>query len=174
MRYLVLILSVMIVAIGCQKLEAPNTPEEMLRVVDWVVDTGWVRTIKKADGVTVTADVDQTAAYVKPDCVKDDKFIFRENHEGARNTGELPCSINETTELQFTWGITNGGKNMYIYDAKEFFKTDVNAELLELYDDRFTIRYMETEDKATNGGDPNAIKKWVTDTTIYTYQFKAL
>lgn len=174
MRYLLLILSVLIIAVGCKKLEEPVTKEATLRAKEWTVDTGWIRTIKKADGINVTSDVDQTQGYSKPECVKDDRFIFRENNEGARATGELPCSINETTELEFRWGITNGGKGMYIYDAKEFFKTDVNAELLELYNDRFTIRYFETVDKATNGGDTTATKKWVTDTTIYTYQFKAL
>jgi hypothetical protein len=60
---------------------------------------------------------------------------------------------------------------MYIYDAKEFFKQDVNADILEFYNDRFTIRYYDFEDKQVDNGMGGY--NWVRDTTIYTMTFKA-
>ncbi|MBZ0097887.1 MAG: hypothetical protein K8F30_02325, partial [Taibaiella sp.] len=93
-------------------------------------------------------------------------------YEGAHLTGELPCSINETSEVQFTWGLTDNSTKMYIYDAHEYFRQDVNADILEFYNDRFTIRYYELKDKQISNGAGNNV--WVQDTTIYTMTFKGV
>lgn len=172
MKYTLLVLTAVIVIVGCKKLEVPDSKEDMLRASEWVLDTGYVRTIKKADGGSVPADIDATGPYVKPECRTDDKLVFREVNEGAHIPGEMRCSINETAELQFTWGIIDAGKGMYIYDAKEFFGTDVNAEIIEFYEDRFGIRFSEYTDKAVSVN--SNTQYWTRDTTIYTMFFKKL
>lgn len=172
MKYTLLILSIVFVIAGCKKLEVPATKEDMLRASEWQLDTGWVRTIIKADGDQNPASIDKTDPYVKQECETDDKLIFRENHEGAHIPGEMTCSINETAEVQFSWGITDAGEGMYIYDAKEFFGIDVNAEILEFYEDRFALRYSEYKSKEilVNGNSQG----YGTDTTIYTMYFKKI
>lgn len=170
MKYSLLILSVLLIVASCQELDVPPSKEDMLRATNWQLDTAYKREILKRDDDQNIANVDRVVPIPKEECAKDDVLKFRENDLGAHLTGENRCSINETAELQFRWGISADGSQMYIYDAKEYFGTDVNADILEFYEEEFTIRFSEYMDKAVSlDGQPT---RWVRDTTIYTMQFK--
>ncbi len=171
MRYSLLVLSVLLVVSCTKKGEETKSRQEILRESKWALDTGSRHAIWKKDGFAVPIDVDQVTPIVKAECALDDRLIFRDGYDGAHIPGEWTCSINETAELEFKWGLTDNNTKMYIYDAKEFFKQDVNAEILEFYNDRFTIRYYDLEDKQVDNGMGGY--NWVRDTTIYTMTFKA-
>ncbi len=172
MRYSLLILSVLLVVSCTKKGEETKSRQEILRESKWSLDTGFRHMIWIKDGTEVPVDVNQVVPITKDVCRLDDFLAFREGYEGAHLTGELPCSINETSEVQFTWGLTDNSAKMYIYDAHEYFRQDVNADILEFYNDRFTIRYYELKDKQISNGAGNNV--WVQDTTIYTMTFKGV
>lgn len=172
MRYSLLILSVLLVVSCTKKGEETKSRQEILRESKWNFDTGSRHMIWIKDGTAVPVDVNQVVPIGRTACNADDFLEFREGYLGAHLTGEVPCSINETSEIQFTWGLTDNSTKMYIYDAHEYFRQDVNADILEFYNDRFTIRYYELKDKLISNGAGNNV--WVQDTTIYTMTFKAV
>lgn len=171
MKYSLFALFALLVVTSCTpKGDPAKSKQQVLRDAKWRLDTGFVRTITKADGGTTPVDLDNEVPITRSECAYDDELVFREAAEGAHIPGEMTCSINETAELAFRWGITNDDKKMFIYDATEFFKADVNADILEFYDDKFAIRYYVFKDKEVIIGDNPAA--WVRDTTIYTMYFK--
>lgn len=170
MKYCLLIASAFLLWSSCTKVESTTSKQDMLRAEKWVLDTGFVRKQWKMDGTTVPADIDVTETYNEPACKQDDQLIFREGSEGAHIPGEATCSINETTEIEFRWGLFENDTKMFIYDANEFFGADVNADIVEFYNDKFGIRYSVYEDKHITF--PNQASYWVTDTTTYTLYFK--
>lgn len=171
MRYSLLVLSVLLVVSCTKKGEETKSRQEILRESKWSLDTGSRHDILRKDGVTVLVDVNQVSPIVKADCAYDDVLVFREGHQGAHIPGEWTCSINETAELEFRWGIIGNDTKMYIYDAKEFFRQDVNADIVEFYNDKFTIRYYDIRDKLADDGSGNEV--WLKDSTIYTMTFTA-
>lgn len=171
MRYSILVLSVLLVVSCTKKGEETKSRQEMLREYKWKLDTGSRHDIWKKDGVLVPVDVNQVSPIVKQECAYDDRLVFREGYDGAHLPGEWTCSINETAEMEFRWGLTANDTKLYIYDANEFFRQDVNADILELFDDKFTIRYYEIKDKLVDDG--NGTQTWLKDSTIYTMTFKA-
>jgi len=171
MRYCLLILSALLVVSSCTKVEETKSKQEILRESKWRLDAGFMHKKWKADG-TIPSDIDNKEAILIAECAKDDLLVFRESNDGAHVPGENTCSINETAEIQFRWGLTDNDSRMFIYDAKEFFKIDVNAELIEFYDDKFAIKFYEFKDKSVLMGDNPAV--WLRDTTIYTMYFKKI
>lgn len=171
MKYSLLALSVLLVMSCTKKGEETKSRQEILRESKWSLDTGSRHDIWKKDGVAVPVDVNQVTPIVKAECAYDDRLIFREGYEGAHIPGEWTCSINETAEIDFRWGLTDNDSKIYIYDANEFFRQDVNAEILEFYNDKFTIRYYQLKDKLVDDG--AGTKTWLRDTTIYTMTFTA-
>ncbi len=193
MRYSLLVLSLAIVVASCQKGEQAKSKQEILQESKWKLNTAEVeyRLHNMGDMFNVDVyakanlfDVD-TVFYTDPtsanplkyflekkidlECADDDLFAFRELNQGAHIPGEKTCSINETAEVGFTWGITDGGTKMYIYDAKEFFRDDVNAELVEFYEDKFRIKYNIYDDSKINAnGNPGF---WSRDTTTIHMEF---
>lgn len=175
MRYSLLILSVLLITASCTKVEVPDSKQEILKASRWQARNMIVTSKVKADGTTTTENqvtTTTTSFDQMPECRKDDVFVFRDNNLGAHVTGELTCTINETSEIQFTWGIFEDDTKMYIYDAKEFFGQDVNADLLEFYDDKFTIRFYEYNDKRATF--PDVPTYWVRDTTETIIEFQRL
>lgn len=171
MRYCVLILSALLVVSSCTKVEETPSRLDTLRESKWRLDAGTVHTIQHANASAPA--VNKTEAFVINECAKDDLFVFREGHDGAHIPGELTCSINETAEIQFRWGLQENDTKMFIYDAKEFFGTDVNAEILEFYNDKFGIKFNKyTDVQAPLVTDGPAV--WYTDTTTYTMYFKKI
>lgn len=171
MRISLLILSVLLVVSCTKKGEDAKSRQEILRESKWQFDTGSRHMIWIQDGLSVPVNVDQVVPIGRTVCNIDDRLEFREGYKGAHLTGELICSVNETAEIEFTWGITDNDRKMYIYDAHEFFAMDVNAEFVEFYNNRFTIRYYDVTDKQIDNG--NGTKTWVQDSTIYTMTFSA-
>jgi hypothetical protein len=171
MRYSLLVLSVLMVVSCTKKGEETKSRQEILRESRWSLDTGTRHDIWKKDGVTVLVDVNQQTPITKPECALDDRLVFREGYDGAHIPGDWTCSINETAEMQFKWGLIDNDSRIYIYDANEFFRQDVNADILEFYNDKFTIRYYELKDKLVDDG--MGTKTWVRDSTIYTMTFMA-
>lgn len=171
MRYCLLILSALLVVSSCTKVEETKSKQEILRESKWRLDAGFIHSKWKADA-TIPSDIDNIAPIVIADCANDDLLVFREGSDGAHIPGEKTCSINETAEIQFRWGLTDNDTRMFIYDAKEFFKVDVNAELIEFYDDKFAIKFYEFKDKEVSTGTNPGV--WVRDTTIYTMYFKKI
>lgn len=170
MKYCLLILSALLVISSCTKTEEPVTRQDILRAERWALDTGFVQKKWKMDGDGVPADINIKESYPEPGCRADDYLVFREGSEGAHVPGEVTCSINETAEIEFKWGVFDNDSKIYIYDAKEYFGTDVNARFVEFYDDKFAIEFSTYKDK--NVTFPDRPSYWVTDTTIYTLYFK--
>lgn len=193
MRYCILILSALLLVSSCVKTDDTKSRQELLRDGQWKLDAGSIeyrlpKAGPLAENVNYVIDLydpidtvvywrsennSQKAYFIHdgldPECSADDQFVFRENRDGAFLPGELLCSINETAEVEFIWGLTNGNNNMYIYDCKEFFRTDVNADIIEFYNDKFGIRYSEYRDRIV--GYTNEPNEFVTDTLIYTMYF---
>jgi|GEM_PF-1683196 len=170
MRYCVLILSAFLVLSSCTKVEELVSKQEQLRAEKWSLDAQYVHKKWKKDGASVPATIDEETKVDIAECAKDDLLVFREGYEGAHIPGENTCSINETAEIGFRWGLTDNDTRMFIYDANEFFKVDVNAEIIEFYADKFAIRFSEYQDKAVaQDGKPTT---WLRDTTTYTMYFK--
>ncbi|MCB0695896.1 MAG: hypothetical protein KDC07_00945 [Chitinophagaceae bacterium] len=154
---------------SCTKVEEQVSKQEMLRAEKWRLDDQYIHKKWKKDGATVPVTIDAETRVPIAACDTDDLLVFREGNEGAHLPGATTCSINETAEIPFRWGLTDNDTKMYIYDDKELFKVDVNAELIEFYSDKFAIRFEEYKDKAvTEGG----VTAWLRDTTIYTIYFK--
>lgn len=176
MKYCLLIVSALVIMASCTKVDPITSKQEILRgdlkgdTLKWTLDTGFVNKKWKMDGADVPADFDIVESYPEPSCREDDVLIFRELNEGVHLPGAVTCSINETPAIEFRWGLTDNDTKMFIYDAKEFFGMDINAEILELYEDKFTIRYSEYKDKHISF--PDMPSYWVRDTTIYTITFK--
>lgn len=193
MKYALLILPVLFIAVGCTNLDVPPAKVDILRNSEWKLkeafidynlnaygpdarDLDYSFNLLEDNGIVVywrnsdnSDSMFFTVDRIDPACADDDIFVFRAGNEGAVKTGDNRCTINETAEILFNWGITNGGDGMYIYDAKEIFREDVNAEILEFYDNEFTIRYPTYEDRlVSHNGKPAT---WVRDTITYTMQF---
>ena len=191
MRYSLLVLSLVFAFASCQKGEQAKTKQEILQESKWKLKTAQAEYRMHNAGpafntsVHVTVDlftVDTVFYYdingqqqyflqkrINLDCADDDLFEFKEANKGAHIPGEKTCSINETAEVGFTWGITDAGTRMFIYDAKEFFRDDVNAEIVDFYDDKFSIKYNTYEDKKISvNGNPGV---FVRDTTTYHMEF---
>ncbi len=164
-----MILSAFMMLASCTKVEEPVSKQEQLRAEKWMLDAKFVRMKWKKDGAAVpeTIDVEEKAAIA--DCALDDVLTFRDGYEGAHIPGDWTCSINETAEIGFRWGLTDNDSKMFIYDAKEFFKVDVNADIIEFYQDKFAIRFSEYKDKVVV---QDGTTVFLTDTTIYTMYFK--
>lgn len=170
MKYCLLIVASLLVISSCTKVEPTESKQEKLRKEKWVLDTGFVRKIWKMDGMEVPADMDVTESYPEPECRADDILDFKDGNEGVHLPGDVTCSINETSEIEFRWGLLDNDKKMFIYDAKEFFGTDVNAEVVEFYDDKFGIRFSTYKDKHITFVGKESY--FTTDTTTYTLYFK--
>lgn len=171
MRYSLLVLSVLLVVSCTKKGEETKSRQEILRESKWSLDTGSRHDIWIKDGTEVLVNINQVTPIAKPECALDDILVFREGYEGAHIPGEWTCSINETAELEFRWGLVENDSKIYIYDANEFFRQDVNADILEFYNDKFTIRYYNLKDKQVDDGMGGQV--WVKDSTIYTMTFIA-
>lgn len=170
MRYSLLILSAFLVISSCTKVEEPISKQDKLRAEKWILDVGFIRVIQKADGGAVPYSIDRKTKMDIPECRQDDVLVFRDGYEGAHVPGEKTCSINETSDMEFRWGLTDNDTKMFINDAKEYFTVDVDAEIIEFYDDKFAIKYSSYLDKAVTNGDDATV--WLRDTTIYTMYFK--
>lgn len=192
MKYCLLIVTVLLAFTSCDtKVEVPLSMEEKMIESKWKLDTAYAEyklhnmgsmfnlrihttaNLMGNDTVFYTDEFAGTSFFLQKKidtfCAGDDLFEFRTGNEGAHLPGEATCSINETAEVGFTWGITDADTKMYIYDAKEFFRAEVNAEIKEFYDDRFSIKYSTYEDKNVKVGDNPSV--WVTDTTTYHMEF---
>lgn len=201
MRYsLLLLLSFVLVIASCKKLEVPKSKQEMLRDANWKVANATLEYKLHNYGpkyydlnykFDLFADIDTVVYWryypnppetpdslyfvhkrIDPLCTSDDLFAFRDGNLGAYIPGEMLCSINETSELEFDWGITDNDTKMYIYDAKEFFRVDVNADLLEFYEDKFIIRYYDYKDRQIDL--PGKQPEWTRDTLVYTMEFRKI
>lgn len=194
MRYCILILSALLVLSSCTKVENEKSRQEILRDGEWRLDAASIeyklhrfgpmllevnRKVNLFDDINKiiywrSPDLQDSLFFdhrrIDPDCVEDDRIVFRENHDGAHKPGEKTCSINETAELEFRWGLIGDETKMYIYDAKEFFRADVNADIIEFYEDKFGITYEEYTDKLVSDGTQPAY--FVTDTLTYTMYFR--
>lgn len=168
MKYSLLILSAILLVSSCTEIEENQTitREAKLRDGFWKMESGMTRNRfhNEDDGQMLTDEKN----IEKPECREDDYFVFRELYEGAHIPGEMTCSINETAELQFTWGLTNNDSGIFIYDADEFFGADVNAEFIEFYDDKFGIRFVQYTDKLlVIDGNPGTFVQDTLTTTMY-------
>lgn len=186
MRYCLLILSAFALMSSCTKMEDTKSRGDILRESKWQVESGshrfkWVISnpvgTDPNDIKVVITQKDSTANYNIPECAQDDFLIFKEATLGTHTTGENICNINETADMEFRWGFTNGEKGMYIYDANEIFESDVNAEIIEFYDDKFAIRYLTvTSSLLLTEYDPVSEQLitpvYVNDTVISTFYFK--
>lgn len=167
-----MILSALLAMSSCTKEVENKSRVETLRESKWKLDAGTMHIIKHANANDPVA-INETKPFEIKECAQDDQFTFREGYEGAHITGELTCSINETAEIQFRWGLLENDSKMFIYDAKEFFGTDVNADIIEFYNDKFGVRFNKyTDVQAPLTTDGPAV--WYTDTTTYTMYFKKL
>lgn len=171
MRYSLTILSAILLLASCTKIDPDANPsrEETMRDGRWKMQSGTVR-YKFFD--ILRGRVDSSANMEIKECRNDDELIFREKNEGAHIPGEVTCSINETAEVEFRWGLSRNDSSIFIYDAKEYFGSDINAEFIEFYNDKFGIRYSEYIDVLTKTdtatGTPN---EYVRDTVITTMYF---
>ena len=169
MKYNLLILSLLIVAASCTKVEVPKSKQDMLRGdnTKWRMKTG--TGIIKYDSRRSPRLADRSNDFPMPVCFEDDRLIFREGNEGAHIPGENICSINETPEIGFRWGLTDNDTKMYIYDAKEYFDMDVNADVVEIFEDRFVIRVTNVKAVMETPASSPAVPYY--DTTEYTFEF---
>lgn len=173
MRYCLLILSALLVISSCTKVEETKSNLDILRENKWKLTAGTINVRKQANAAS--AAISNTQPIEIKECMQDDQLVFREGYEGAHITGELTCSINETAEIEFRWGLLENETKMFIYDANEFFGTDidVNADIIEFYDDKFGIKFNKyTDVQAPLVTDGPAV--WYTDTTTYTMYFKKI
>lgn len=196
MRYCILIFSALLLVTSCTKVENEKSRQEILRDGSWRLDAASIEYKLHSFGpmllevnrkVNLFDDINKIVYWrspdlqdslffdhkrIDPECRADDQLKFRENHDGAHIPGEVTCSINETAELEFRWGLIGDETQMYIYDAKEFFRTDVNADIIEFYNDKFGIVYSEYIDKRVSDGTNPAY--FVTDTLTYTMYFRKI
>lgn len=171
MKYCLLIVSALLLMTSCDKEpETTKSKQDILRADTWTLDTGFVQKKWKMDDDAVPADIDIVESYPEPACREDDQLAFRDGYEGAHIPGEVTCSINETSEIEFRWGLTDNDTRMFIYDAREYFGADVNAKIVHFYDDKFVIEYSTYLDKHISFAGKESY--WVRDTTIYTMTFK--
>lgn len=178
MRYSLLILSALLLMVSCTKTEQTKSREQILRDGKWQLQSGKVEYKKYrliVNGRLFSNWIDSMVDIQIPECAADDYIIFRDGHEGAHISGDKTCNINETAEMDFTWGVSADDKQMYIYDGKSFFGSDVNANIIEFYDDKFGIRYMTITDNITvTDTAAGAPEQFVKDTTITTMYFKKM
>lgn len=139
MRYCLLILSAILVVSSCTKVEQTPTRGDVMRDGKWQVESGTYKYRVFRNG----AYKDSIETYKITDCFDDDFIVFGEGNKGEHVTGEKFCNINETANMDFTWGLTNGGNGINIYDAPEIFGNDVNnGDIIEFFDDKFGIKFL--------------------------------
>lgn len=184
MKYCFLILSALFVFSSCEKVEDPRSYEDILRDGKWRMEldaehgllverpeTANPLNIKLVDTIyaisSATNKMLNDTTYIRgvyPDCQGDDYLVFREGIIGALNTGALKCPQGEVAEIEIQWGFLNNYTQMYVYNALTMFRTtDVQADIKEFSEDKFTITY-RTIDNLTD-----IPKK---DTVYYTATFK--
>lgn len=66
------------------------------------------------------------------DCEADDVYTFYANGEGAFKGGTIPCSMDETPVINFTWRFENNGTELAIFAAPEKIN-QLDENILEVY-----------------------------------------
>lgn len=134
---LFLLLAVVIVS-SCKKTEDPVSPQDTLRSGNWIM-TNIKVTYRLPSKKDTTVDGFKNGY---PSCLVDDYLVFKDNRNGAINSGTQKCANSDATEAPFTWEVKNAGQNLYIYNAMQYFATDaVNADIVKLSDQYLSIRY---------------------------------
>jgi len=120
--FLIFIISISLFASCTQT--PPTTPltrEDYLRAGKWVLFSS-TKHIHIWSGADTTKDV---FSYM-PTCLQDDTLVFSTAHMGTRYYGATRCSGGDPDHVSFSWGLSNNGNNIYIYNNVHdlFFPTD--------------------------------------------------
>jgi len=145
MKYCLLILSALLVIASCKKVEVPKSRAEILREGSkWALaDDVWKSYRKFNVDTFLTTDTIKLKENIV-ECKQDDYLVFRDGNDGGLNTGDKKCPQGEAQEENIRWGFTNNETRMYIYQAGEMFfgYDDVEGEVTNFSDNKFTIKYM--------------------------------
>ncbi len=140
MKQILCALLVIVIAVSCKKADEPRTGQDILRSGKWRQSGGIVKV--KGFHLDTTINYLNDAAFV-PDCRKDDYLVFKDNFDGAVNSGGQKCTQDEGDETAFTWELINGGANLNIYSSPDvFFTSNVSGQVVNLTDNLLAIRYV--------------------------------
>ncbi len=161
MRYLLAVISLLIVFTSCNKNGEPTvTREDELRSGNWKMVAGthrWAPAIGR----------DTTIHYYDslPNCRKDDYLVFGPVRSGFQHSGEK-CDLSEPDVVDFSWYLEENGAKINFYNAWQTFlhQEAVSARFLTYGPSEFTIRYFNMP--------ASPINPEVRDTVTYTYTFR--
>ncbi|XZF13979.1 hypothetical protein ACTHGU_19545 [Chitinophagaceae bacterium MMS25-I14] len=137
MKQYLLLFFIAIAFFSCKKADEPTSRQDTLR------SGNWNRTSMKVTyHLTPGHDTTQDVLPLLPSCKKDDYLVFKANLDGAVNSGSSKCASTDPSEVPFTWEVVNGGNNLYIYNATDFFGTQsVLGDIVVLTDNTLGLRY---------------------------------
>lgn len=138
MKYCLLLMAAILAFTSCEKLEVPESREDMLRQGKWRLTAASVRYKDPITG----GDSTQNGLPLEG-CDVDNFIVFRENFLGAVNYGANKCAQQAADEVPFNWQLTDNGNKINIYNAEAAFGTsDVNGTFNSFSSSTFTMQYM--------------------------------
>lgn len=149
MKYFLLALSAICIITSCKKTETPMSQAQKLEASQWVPVTLNITYLSYTGGDSLTNPVWEKVSTVdptkgqdtRPECIKDDYLKFKMYNQGDHITGGTKCSDNETDDIEFSWGLSDNDKKMYIYGLFSLLKQDANGLLQDQTDDKFVFAY---------------------------------
>jgi hypothetical protein len=114
-KYLILILSVMLI-VSCNKKPTITTSRaDILRSGHWTISSGSIR-LRLPNGN------DTTLNYLNflPRCHQDDYMVFHAGVDAAMFSGNFKCSPADPDSVTFRWTFTNGNNAISFYNGFDF------------------------------------------------------
>lgn len=163
MKYLLTVVSALVLFTACKKVETPNSREQELREGRW-----------KHSAMTMKYDpfIGKDTTYnlfdslpVWPPCKKDNFIMFGSGLDARQYRGDLKCNESEPESVPFHWNLDNDKNtlNLWSVDNTFFGKAIISAPFKQYSTERFVIEYVDLV--------PSPINNTKKDTLTYTHTF---
>jgi hypothetical protein len=157
MKYCLLFVAALFVLGSCEKVDVPVSKAQMLRDNRWKVSDMKLTYLTSTGGDSLSESTIKLPPDFKlPDCILDDYLQFRENHDGSHIPGPDKCKTGESDDIYFEWGLTENDTKIYLYGMESLFGRDIDGDVVEITDSKFTFSYFAT--KMNSANEPEKVK----------------